>query len=214
MNAHWLLLIPTRFERTFIADSLASIPNANVAICGFGPVIPAARTTQLIHRLRPQRVLLLGIAGAYDASLSVGKAYVFDRVSIHGVGFGGGASFQTAEDMGWLQWPNPDSSKVIGDSIPLAGPKGVANASELLTVCSAAENPADVDQRRRRFPDAVAEDMEGFGVAAACRLSDTPLTIVRGISNQAGDREKQNWKIPLALQSALSLGQQIVQQED
>jgi len=37
--------------------------------------------------------------------------------------------------------------------------------------------------------------MEGFSVAAACRFAGIPLRIVRGISNQAGDRNKENWRV-------------------
>ncbi len=55
------------------------------------------------------------------------------------------------------------------------------------------------------FPKAVAEDMEGYAVALACRLHDVPLTIIRGISNQAGDRNHDGWQVAEALQSAAEL---------
>ncbi len=47
----------------------------------------------------------------------------------------------------------------------------------------------------RVFPDAMAEDMEGFGVALACRFAEVPLSIVRGFSNWVGDRNHSNWKV-------------------
>jgi futalosine hydrolase len=52
--------------------------------------------------------------------------------------------------------------------------------------------------------------MEGFAVAAACQLCDVPMTIVRGISNEAGDRDKENWQIQDAMNSAFSICQQII----
>jgi futalosine hydrolase len=51
----------------------------------------------------------------------------------------------------------------------------------------------------------VAEDMEGFAVALACRLVGVPLDIVRGISNDAGDRDKVRWQVPQALRAAADL---------
>ena len=56
--------------------------------------------------------------------------------------------------------------------------------------------------RRERFPDAVAEDMEGFAVAVACTLAGVPLRVVRGISNLVGDRDPKHWRIPAALAAA------------
>ena len=49
---------------------------------------------------------------------------------------------------------------------------------------------------------AIAEDMEGFGVAMACKLAGVPLRIVRGISNRAGDRDLTQWQIEEALAAA------------
>jgi futalosine hydrolase len=47
--------------------------------------------------------------------------------------------------------------------------------------------------------------MEGFGVAVACRLANVPLTIVRGISNRAGDRDHSKWNIAGSLDQAMHL---------
>jgi futalosine hydrolase len=58
------------------------------------------------------------------------------------------------------------------------------------------------DLRRKVYRDAVAEDMEGFGVAMACQLLQVPLRIVRGISNVAGNRDFKSWQVESALQQA------------
>jgi futalosine hydrolase len=75
-------------------------------------------------------------------------------------------------------------------------------AGLLLTTCAAAAEEAQVEARLERFPAARAEDMEGFGVACACRLAAVPLRIVRGISNRVGDRDAEHWKLAPALASA------------
>ena len=71
----------------------------------------------------------------------------------------------------------------------------------MLTCCAASASEHDVRLKLKKHPGAVAEDMEGFSVAAACRLAGVPLRVVRGISNRAGDRNKNNWRVGVAMAS-------------
>jgi futalosine hydrolase len=101
-----------------------------------------------------------------------------------------------------------------GDSVdPGQSPQlGLPAPGLLLTVTSAASSAEDRQWRQEKFPAAVAEEMEGFAVAVACRLEKIPLTIIRGISNRAGDRHKANWRIAEALEKAAALCCQIIHQ--
>jgi len=106
--------------------------------------------------------------------------------------------------------PEKPISTSIQDQIDLDRPRNpiagsTATPMTLLTACSASANFDEAQERASRYPDASAEDMEGFGVAMACQISNVPLRIIRGISNQAGDRNHGNWKISEAIQSAAKL---------
>jgi futalosine hydrolase len=149
-------------------------------------------------------VTLVGIAGALDDGLSVGSAYQFDEVVSHGVGVGTASDFQPASSLGWPQWPGDPSigQPVVGDRI---GSTGTRAGHVLLTACTASAGLADVRLRRELVPDAVAEDMEGFGVALACELARVPWTIIRGMSNRAGDRDHSRWCVEPALEAAAML---------
>ena len=81
----------------------------------------------------------------------------------------------------------------------------------LLTVCSATATEAVACERRDLFPGAVAEDMEGFAVALACRLAGVPLAIVRGISNAVGDRRFERWQMPEAMDAAYLVAADLLQ---
>ncbi len=199
-NPKWLILIPTEMERTQVEPQLC-IPNSAIEICGFGPVIPAAKTSQLLETHKPDRVLLIGIAGVYDQVLAVGTAFSFSEVSLYGVGAGEGDEFLTAKEMGWNQWDGEE--RPIGDMISIT--PLTDNAAQLLTVCSAAGSRDEVELRLNKFPLALAEDMEGFAVASACRLAGVPISIVRGFSNKAGNRDTSSWRITEALQAAVAL---------
>ena len=158
-------------------------------------VVSGIRATQLIAEFVPKRVLLIGIAGALSPELQVGEAIEFGEVVCYGIGAGSGSEFISASEMGWKQWPG---EKEISDSIPLAD-GAQTNGKCLLTCCSASANEHDVRLRLEKDPNAVAEDMEGFSVAVACRFAGIPLRIIRGVSNLAGDRNKSNWRLREAM---------------
>jgi futalosine hydrolase len=194
-----LVLVPTELELRQL-DELGPFPEAARELCGFGPVSAAARTAQRLAELRPGRVLLLGIAGSLDPERApLGSACLFERVRLDGVGAGAGTGFLPPSRLGFPQWEGPPGP--VEDALELA-PGGTG---ELLTVCAASASPGEASARRERHPAAVAEDMEGFGVALACHLARVPLAVVRGISNAAGERERRTWRVPAALAAARRL---------
>ncbi len=219
-----LILVPTEMERRRLDPILAPamVRDFRVELCGFGPVAAAARTAQLLAEHAPERVLLVGIAGSLDDRLAVGSAYAFERVACYGVGAGNAGEFVSAGVMGWHQWPgdadgtSPHGGDPIGDeigdlmSLTAGGCDGGGQAGLLLTVCAAAASAEDVRLRKQSFPAAVAEDMEGFAVAFACRLRGVPVGIIRGISNMAGDRDTSRWQVATSLEAAGRLALQVM----
>ncbi|RMF38726.1 MAG: futalosine hydrolase [Planctomycetota bacterium] len=205
-----LVLVPTRAELEVVASGLSEF-DVDVELCGFGPIAAAARTAALIGRFRPASALLVGIAGGLAEGTAVGTAIEFGAVACYGVGAGSGPAFQPAQRLGWQQWPGTAGQAPMGDALvldPHAPPspalESPAEGPWLVTACSAAASPAEARWREQVCPGAVAEDMEGFGVALACAMAGVPLRIVRGISNRAGDRDKSRWDIPAALAAAVS----------
>jgi futalosine hydrolase len=197
-----LILIPTDFERRTLEPLLArSAGNWKIELAGFGPIAAASRTSQLIAMHQPQRVCLIGIAGAFAKSqLDIGTAFEFGQVSCDGIGVGSGNEFRSAADLGWAMIEN--QSQPISNSIRITeGEEGRG----LLTVCAASANPVEAASRAERFPNVAAEDMEGFGVALSCQLADVPLQIIRGISNRVGDRDHTCWQVDGALRAAAEL---------
>ncbi len=198
-----LLLVPTELELRRLRDQGGfGLGLCLTHLCGFGPVAAAARSAQLLADLRPARVILTGIAGAYDVEQHPpGSALEFGAVALEGVGAGQGAGFEGPPALGFPQWPGSPGTTPhpVVDTLPLATTSGEAEGALLLTTCAASTSDEEVAQRLERFPRAIAEDMEGFAVAMACALARTPLRIVRGISNRVGDRRPENWRIPAAL---------------
>ncbi|QDU96717.1 futalosine hydrolase [Lignipirellula cremea] len=208
MPSPWLLILtPTAGERDALA-SRTGLDGATIELCGFGPIAAAARTAALLAQLRPARVLLTGLAGTYDNVLPLGAAFAFESIAIDRLGAGEGERYQPASDIGFSQWPEPPGP--IEQRLALWQPPGLATAGLLLTTCTASAAASEAAGKRGLFPEAVAEDMEGFGVALACALAGVPLAIVRGISNLAGNRDKREWRIDAALAAAGDLVEQLV----
>lgn len=210
MGSPTLLLVPTALEERALLE-LGGFPAglALVERCGFGPVAAAARTAQLLATLKPARVVLIGIAGTYDPiAHRIGSAQTFDGVAIDGVGAGAGSTAVGSRALGFAQWDPGTGSSPIYESLTLAQgrepmpAKPAGHAPLLLTVCGASDSVDTAQARKHRFPAACAEDMEGFGVAFACALAHTPLVIVRGLANVAGDRDVAHWEIGAALAAA------------
>ncbi len=163
--------------------------------------------------------MLLGIAGSLDESIPIGSACAFDRVTCHGIGIGDAlaADHKSADELGWSHIEPIGCASAIGDTIELAQHRRLSVEAELIdqpmyliSVTAAAADTDEARRRRERFPDAVAEDMEGFGVAVAAHLAAVPLQIVRGISNLAGDRNHDHWQVAAALRSACELATKLV----
>lgn len=221
-----LILVPTALELQYL--SLAKSTNVEVQLCGFGLAISGIRCAQLIKELRPSRVLLIGVAGGYGSTCQLGTARSYSSVRCYGVGVGEGENYESAEEMGWLPWPGGSSSPSIADHIVLrqrknssaSSPSALATTSssapsigigaELLSCTAASHSEEEADRRHEKFPQSMAEDMEGYAVAAACSLLNTPLSIVRGISNRAGHRDLKKWNIPGAMSAASSLAQELL----
>jgi futalosine hydrolase len=205
-----LVLVPTALELARLQDLGGLGPGALVTPCGFGAIAAAARTAELIARLTPARVILVGIAGAFDVLRDPpGSALEFGAVAVTGVGVGYGKDHLPPPALGFPQWPASDhpAHPAVFDRLELAwDARARGNVGPLLlTCCAASASPEEARERSRRFPEARAEDMEGFAVALACSVAGVPLTVVRGISNAVGDRVSEHWTIPRALASAREL---------
>lgn len=208
-KSEWLILIPTELERIQLKE-LATIDNAKIELCGFGPVMAAARASQLIASVNPKRIMLIGIAGGNAALVEKGAAYQFRSVVCHGVGIGHGEDHVDASDAGWKLLDSATAE--VGSEVKLQVAESLASSirEQLRTVCAATANSEEADWIGARYPKCAAEDMEAFGVAVAAELAAVPLHVVRGISNQIGDRDHDGWKIETALQAAASLALDVI----
>lgn len=69
----------------------------------------------------------------------------------------------------------------------------------MLTVSTVTGSAGRATALRARHPRALAEAMEGFGVAEAAAAHTTPVLELRAVSNPVGPRDRAAWRIGDAL---------------
>jgi futalosine hydrolase len=185
-----LLLVPTELESGLLFPDGAPAP---LAVCGFGLAAAGAGAAHAIaeHRTAAEDgFVLVGAAGTYDTSRHpIGTAVKAGSVRCDGIGAGSGAAYRSAAELGFA----------AADAIALGqGP-------ELVSVAIAAGSRSEAAERHTRYPASAGEEMEGYAVAVAAWLFGVNLTIVRGFSNAAGDRNHAGWRMDDALGRAAAL---------
>ncbi len=111
-----LILIPTELE----AVALRRLwPDAPIRITGVGMAETAAHTARIIVNEHPDRLLMVGIAGAYRKSMRIGEVYAVAREKIHDIP----EHFFTAYESTWTLdgFPTGNSNTTNGIGLPDAG---------------------------------------------------------------------------------------------
>jgi futalosine hydrolase len=175
---------------------------------GVGPARAAASTATAIVRADERgepflAVLSAGIAGGFAPSTKLADV-VIGRASI-----AADLGAETPDgflDLGQLGF---GSSTVVADADLVALLHAVlpeAALGDVLTVSTVTGSAERATVLRHRHPDAVAEAMEGFGVATAAVEAGLAFAEVRTISNTVGPRDREAWRIADALAALERVG--------
>jgi futalosine hydrolase len=163
---------------------------------GVGPAAAAAATATAICLAGPfDRAISLGIGGGFPDVSPMGAVALADHIVAADLGADSLAGFLPIEALG------------LGTSSIRCSPQLVATAQARLpdavigpvvTVTTGTGTAARAAWLRQRHA-AVAEGMEGFGVASAAARHGVPVLELRAVSNLVGDRDRASWRIGEAL---------------
>lgn len=189
-----LVVVAVDAERDAV---LAAAPSAAVLVSGVGPAASAAATAQA---LAPggvdgvDLVLSAGIGGGF-APLGLGDIAVASTTVFADLGIETQDGFVTVSEAGFGVNRYDVAPRL---AMELADATG-GHVGSVLTVATVTGSAAAAGALIGRWPDAVAEGMEGAGVAAAAARHGVPFAELRAISNTVGPRERDAWDIPRAL---------------
>jgi futalosine hydrolase len=201
------VVVPTEIEAAKLVDSPCEFSfgepqrvnigdiEVQLAVCGFGMAAAGVGVCRMLHVLASpiQGVILAGTAGILDRERAdIGSVVVGQNVRCVDLGLPDGDDRLTVSVPQLSDWD---------EDLDLSIPAALADlpSGEILSVAGPARSVESAKLRRALYPNGLVEEMEGYSVAIACHTWNVPLTIVRGISNQAGDREKSNWRFADAL---------------
>ncbi|MFD6437749.1 futalosine hydrolase [Streptomyces venezuelae] len=179
-------------------------PSVDVLAVGVGPAAAAAGTATALARAaaegRPYGLVVsAGIGGGFPPDAPVGSLVVADEITVADLGAETPEGFSPVTELGFgavTHRPPPALVRAAADAC------GAATGT-VLTVSTVTGSTERAAALRLRHPRALAEAMEGFGVAEAAVLHGLPVMEIRAISNPVGPRDRAAWRIGDAL-SALS----------
>jgi futalosine hydrolase len=170
-----------------------------VVVGGVGPVAAAVATMAALATYPDTSfVISAGIGGGFRDRIDECAIAVANRITFADLGARTDAGFLTIDEMGMRQ----DSSYAASYSDVahrLEHTSTRAVIGEILTLACMTGRNDDALRLAARHPDALAEAMEGFGVAAAARRASLPFTEIRSISNRIGRRDPSTWNMRGAL---------------
>ncbi|WP_308406020.1 futalosine hydrolase [Streptomyces panaciradicis] len=186
-------------ERDAVAGAFAG-DAVTVIAAGVGPALAAASTataltTAALEGAPYGLVVSAGIAGGFPPEAPVGSLVVADEITAADLGAETADGFVPVTELGFGTVTHRPPETLVRDIVSATGarPGAVLTVS---TVTGTAERAAEL---RARHPRALAEAMEGFGVAEAAAAHRVPVLEIRAVSNPVGPRDRAAWRIGDAL---------------
>jgi futalosine hydrolase len=176
-------------------------PRLDAVAVGVGPAAAAAGAARLLSLADArgwayQGIVSVGIAGGFPDLIEPGGVVIADRSVYADLGAQAPDGFLTIDELGFGSAVHAVDETLTG-LLRAALPGALVGS--VLTVSTVTGTADRASELRKRWPDAVAETMEGAGVAAAARAFGVPYAELRTISNPIGPRDRASWQIGKAL---------------
>ncbi|WP_059104444.1 futalosine hydrolase [Shouchella shacheensis] len=213
-----LIIVSVDKEKEAIEKGLAQESMVDVLVGGVGMAVVAARTAAALMKSEYRLVINAGIAGGIIGQAPLGSIVVASSIIAPEIGSESPERFIPIDELGF-------GTQKVATTIPLAKELLVVMREKrlgvtygpVLSVLTATGTEETLARRKALVPDAVAEAMEGYGVAIAAKEANVPMLEIRTISNQVGVRDKGSWKFAeafLALEQVAICIQEVVTNEN
>ncbi|MDG5786197.1 futalosine hydrolase [Evansella sp. AB-P1] len=198
----FLVMVAVDAEKEAVLRGLQDDKRFDVKLAGVGPTAAAANTSVALAEGNYDLVISAGIGGGFPERIDVGCIAVADEMIAADLGAESSDGFIPIEELGFgssrIAVPSSLSTKITESIRTSDLPVTSGQIVTLSTVTGTVETAAALTNR---YPNVVAEAMEGFGVATAAQIHSIPVMEIRAISNNVGPRDRNGWKIKDALQS-------------
>jgi futalosine hydrolase len=191
-----LIVTAVAAEAEAVLKGLGHSSAITVAPVGVGMAAAAAGTAKLLTLAdgRYSGVIAAGIGGGIGVAM--GSTVLATRSIAADLGADSPGGFISLDELGFGPAIHDADQRLLTllcETLPDAVVGAVLTVS---TVTGTGDRAAELVERH---PDAVAEAMEGYGVACAARQASVAFAELRTISNTVGPRDRDSWRIGDAL---------------
>ncbi|MFB6750552.1 futalosine hydrolase [Streptomyces sp. NPDC056353] len=167
---------------------------------GVGPALAAASTAAALTAAALDGspydlVVSAGIGGGFAPHAPVGSLVVADTITAADLGAETADGFLPVTELGFGTVTHHPPAGLVAAVADATG----ARPGTVLTGSTVTGTAARATLLRERHPGALAEGMEGFGVAEAAAAHGVPVLELRAVSNPVGPRDRAAWRIGEAL---------------
>ncbi|KUN87976.1 futalosine hydrolase [Streptomyces bungoensis] len=182
------------------ARLLRTAAGYDLLAAGVGPALAAASTAAALTAAalagRPYGLVVsAGIGGGFPPGAPLGSLVVADAITAADLGAETAEGFVPVTELGFGTVTHRPPRQLVRAVSEATG----ARTGTVLTVSTVTGTAARADALRARHPRALAEGMEGFGVAEAAAAHGVPVLEIRAVSNPVGPRDRAAWRIGEAL---------------
>lgn len=172
----------------------------SVLITGIGAIMTTYSLAMNVLVNRPDYIIQAGVAGSFRPELVPGAVVCVAEELMGDLGAEESNEFKDVFDLGLV----PENQTPFINKLLRNPSAEIADKQGLISVRSIGVN--EITTRRERImlvmekyhPD--IESMEGAAFHYVCLQESIPFLQVRGISNYVGERNKENWKLDLAIE--------------
>ena len=197
-----LIVAATSLEIAPFLEYLEQLSSAkrneiNILITGIGGVATALQLGKHLSSTDYDRVINVGIAGAYDQSLQLGQVVeiVEDQFGDLGAEDRDG-TFIDAFELGIQENKHPFVNQKLTNLSPLSIPE--ITLVKGITVNKVTGTEATKKEIAQKFAPQT-ESMESAAFFYSCISFNVPFAAIRSISNYVEPRNRANWKMKLAI---------------
>lgn len=193
---HILIVAATEFETAYLRNHIKD-QQIHYLHIGVGMVNTAYHLGKYLAHNHPDLAINIGIAGSFDRDIALGEVVEIIEDTFSELGAEDNGKFLDMEKMGFPLSQEPLLYNTIVNPNPSPFDIKKVNALTVNTVHGTQESILAC----QKLWNKQIETMEGAAFFQIMRMENIPFYAFRGISNYVEARNRDNWQIPLALET-------------
>ena len=175
---------------TFFSSQAKEASSISFHEAGVGVLSTTCSLMQIIQLEKPDYIIQVGIAGAFEDGPSLGEVVIVEDDRLGDLGVMETNGWKTTADLGFandvdLKLVNPYTDRLNFLQLPKV---------HAVTVNQITTSEQQAQLYRNKF-SAQIETMEGAALHYVCKQLSIPFIQIRAISNKVGERDKSKWLI-------------------